>query len=218
MQHSKDIAIYGAGGFGREIACLVEMVNKAMKEERWNLVGFFDDSLEAGQTNEYGKVLGGMAALNGWPSPLSVVIAIGSPTAIEKVVKGIVNPNIEYPNIIAPNVEFLDKDNVKLGKGNIICSDCFISCNVTLGDFNAINGGVRIGHDTSIGNCNAIMPSCNISGGVQMGNGCFMGVKSVVLQFLKVGNHVRIGANSLLMRNAKDDKLYMGSPAKKIEV
>ena len=37
-----DIAIYGAGGYGREIACLINnKINSEVKE--WNLVGFFDD-------------------------------------------------------------------------------------------------------------------------------------------------------------------------------
>ena len=40
----KDIAIYGAGGFGREIACLIQMINKSEKKPKWNIVGFFDDN------------------------------------------------------------------------------------------------------------------------------------------------------------------------------
>ena len=40
----KNIAIYGAGGFGREVACLLNIINE--KEPTWNLVGFFDDGKE----------------------------------------------------------------------------------------------------------------------------------------------------------------------------
>lgn len=66
---TKDIAIYGAGGFGREVACLLKRIN-AETDQRWNLVGFFDDGLEVGEANEYGKVLGGIEALNFWGTPL----------------------------------------------------------------------------------------------------------------------------------------------------
>lgn len=39
----KDLIIIGAGGFGREVAWLVEEINN--KQPKWNIVGFVDDSL-----------------------------------------------------------------------------------------------------------------------------------------------------------------------------
>jgi len=213
----KDIAIYGAGGFGREIACLIRLINE--KSPRWNVIGFFDDDpMLKGKQNEYGEVLGGRDELNAWDQPLDVVVAIGSPAVLKKVVEGISNPKINFPNLIAPTATFLDKDNVRLGKGNIICSNCLISCNVTIGDFNIFNGFVPVGHDTEIGSYNVVMPSVNISGGVKMGDENFLGVQSVVLQYVKMGNLVRLGANSVMMRNAKDGQLYMGNPAVKMKL
>ena len=213
----KDIAIYGAGGFGREVACLINLINR--ETPKWNLIGFFDDDPNLkGTHNEYGEVLGGKDVLNQWEKQLDVVIAIGSPTVLRTVAKGIQNPLVDFPNLIAPTALFLDKDNVRIGKGNIICSSCLISCNVTIGDFNIFNGHVPVGHDTEIGNYNVVMPSVNISGGVKMGDENFLGVQSVVLQYVKIGNLVRLGANSVLMRNAKDNLLYMGNPAVKMKL
>lgn len=212
----KDIAIFGAGGFGREIACLMNLINQ--KEPTWNLVGFFDDNRSLwGTKNEYGEILGGIEELNSWDKPLDVAIAIGNPSILRKISEGVSNTKVKFPNIIAPNTIFLDKNNVKLGKGNIICSSCLISCNVTIGNFNIFNGFVPVGHDTTIGNHNVVMPSVNISGGVSMGDENFLGVQSVVLQYVKIGNLVRLGANSVLMRNAKDGNLYMGNPALKVK-
>ena len=37
-----DIAIYGAGGFGCEVACLIKRINE--KEPTWNFIGFFYDN------------------------------------------------------------------------------------------------------------------------------------------------------------------------------
>ena len=213
----KDIAVFGAGGFGREVACLINLINR--ETPKWNLIGFFDDDPNLkGTHNEYGEVLGGKDVLNQWEKQLDVVIAIGSPTVLRTVAKGIQNPLVDFPNLIAPTALFLDKDNVRIGKGNIICSSCLISCNVTIGDFNIFNGHVPVGHDTEIGNYNVVMPSVNISGGVKMGDENFLGVQSVVLQYVKIGNLVRLGANSVLMRNAKDNLLYMGNPAVKMKL
>ena len=214
----KDIAIYGAGGFGREVACLINRINK-QSPDSWNFIGFFDDNETLlGTNNEYGKVLGGMDSLNAWPRDLSLVITIGNPQTLRKIVSKITNPNISYPNIIDPTVDFLDRDNVRMGKGNVICAKCFVSCNVEMRDFNLYNVGAGIGHDASLGSYNVIMPNVNISGGVIIGDENMLGVKATVLQYLKIGNQVRLGANSLLMKNAKDGMLYIGTPAKKMEL
>ncbi len=215
----KDIAIYGAGGFGREVACLIKQINDSLENPRWNFIGFFDDNETLkGCRNEYGEVLGGQNELNVWKKPLDIAIAIGNAKVVKLIAGNIQNPLVDFPNIIAPNTTWLDKDNVRVGKGNVICSDCLISCNVEIGNFNVFNGLILIGHDTTIGNYNVIMPSCNISGGVVFGECNFMGVKSAVLQYIKIGNNVRISAGSVLMKNAKDDCLYVGNPAQKVDM
>ena len=212
----KNIAIYGAGGFGREVACLLKRINNEV-ETTWNLIGFFDDGVKAGEHNEYGKVLGNIETLNAWTKPISVVFAIGSPKIVEYLYSKVHNPKIEFPNIIAPDTLFLDKENVRMGQGNVICSRCLISCNITIGNFNTFNGYITVGHDSKIGNYNSIMPAVKISGGVEIGNRNFLGVNSVILQYKSIGDDTIIGASSVVLRNIKNSGTYVGNPAKKIQ-
>jgi sugar O-acyltransferase (sialic acid O-acetyltransferase NeuD family) len=207
----KKIAIYGAGGFGREVACLINKINEQSPE--WELIGFFDDGIEKGTKNEYGILLGGIDEVNSYSEELAIVIAIASPKIVEKIVGNIISPNIHYPNIISPDVIFLDKDNVSIGKGNIISFGCIISCNVTIGNFNIFNWAITIGHDVSIHNFNAFMPDVKISGGITIGNKNFFGVNSTVLQQINIGNETVIGACSLVLRRTKDGMTYVGNPA-----
>ena len=84
----KDIAIYGAGGFGKEVACLIKRVNN--KAPQWNLIGFFDDGKEINtEISHYGKVLGGINELNKWGEKIAIVIAIGNPNIIKTIVDNI---------------------------------------------------------------------------------------------------------------------------------
>lgn len=213
----KDIVIYGAGGFGREIACLLRLINE--KENQWNLIGFLDDNETIwGTKNEYGTVLGDSEWLNKCDKELACAIAVGNPNAVQAIVGKINSPKVSFPNLFAPTVTFLDKDSLQIGQGNIFCSNCFISCNVKVGNFNLFNGYIPIGHDAVIGDYNVVMPSCNISGGVTLGECNFLGVQSVVLQYVKIGNNTRIGANSVIMRKTKDGFLYMGNPAKRVDL
>lgn len=207
----KNIAIYGAGGFGREIACLLQQINR--KKNQWNLLGFFDDGKEIGFTTEYGTVLGGIDELNAWNTSLSIIIAIGNPKHVKTVTNNIKNPLVDFPNIIAPDIIFLDEHNYSMGKGNIFCMGCLVSCNVHIGDFNVFNGFVTIGHDASIGNCNSFMPAVRISGSVKIGDQNFFGVSSVILQQITIGYNTVIGANSVIIKKTKDNQTYFGNPA-----
>jgi len=213
----KDIVIFGAGGLGREVACLIKRINAVQLE--WNLLGFYDDGVEVGVRNEYGAVLGNVQDLAAYGKEVSVAIAIGSPKTVKKIVEKLSeNKNLRFPNLISPDFSISDPDNYSMGYGNIIQRNCTISCNVHLGNFNILNTGIGLGHDARVGDYNSFMPAVKISGEVTMGDCNFFGVGSIVLQQLKVGNGIKLGAGSVLMRNAKDDLLYLGNPAKKIVI
>ncbi len=211
----QDIAIYGFGGFGREMACVIESINQ--HEASWNLIGYFDDGYPKGQTNRYGKVLGGLDDLNQYPQELSIVMAIASPIVLKDLTRKIINPTINFPNIIASNVLFFDKDSIRMGHGNVITFGGRISCDVTLGDFNLLNGCISLGHDVSLGDYNVLQPEVRVSGETMIGDANFFGVRSLVLQGLKIGNNTRIGTGSIIMRNTKDGMTYFGNPAKIIK-
>jgi sugar O-acyltransferase (sialic acid O-acetyltransferase NeuD family) len=208
----KDIAIFGAGGFGKEIACIINQINK--EKPVWNLIGYFDDGIEKNTFNGYGIVLGGVEDLNLWRTPLSVIIAIGNPKTLRMVVEKIKNPAISFPNIIAPNVYLMDVDSLQMGQGNVICPNSIISCNVKMGNFNLFNVQTQVGHDSELGNYNIIMPSVNISGGIKIGNCNLFGVKSTILQYKTIGNEVTVTPGSVMTRNGKDGRMYLGNPAK----
>lgn len=211
----KNILIYGAGGFGREIACLINSINEVKKQ--WKLIGFIDDGLPVGHSNRFGKVLGNLESLNNYPDKIAVTISVASPVILKKLTEGIVNPNVWYPNLIASDVKFHDPDSFSIGIGNIIFFSCRISCDVKMGDFNLMNSLASLGHDVKIGNRNVINPAVRISGDCRVGDDNFFGVQSIILQGITIGNNTRIGASSVVIKTTKDDSLYFGNPAKRIK-
>ena len=213
----KDIAIYGGGGFGKEVACIIRKINEASPE--WNLVGFFDDGLtEGAAVSHFGVILGGFDRYDTWEKELSVVFAIGSPQVIKSVVSRTGNPNILFPNLIHPEVYFADPQTLKMGKGNVIVRGCSFSCDVRIGDFNQFNSISALAHDVTVGSYNVFMPLVRISGGAEIGEENFFGINAIVLQNIKIGNRTKISAGSMLVRKTRDGGLYMGNPAKKVEL
>lgn len=212
----KKIAIFGAGGFGKEVACLIKRINE--QQPTWELIGFFDDGKEKGeQISHFGICLGGIQELNEWKEDLAVAVAVGNSPTVQKIVEKINNPMVYYPNLIHPNFALTDPESFKIGKGNIIQGDCAVTVDVTIGDFNVLNGAIVLGHDAKIGSFNTLMPAARISGEVVIGNFCFFGVGSIVLQQIKMGDNIRLAAGSVLMTKPKSGFLYLGVPAKKTE-
>lgn len=209
----KNIAIFGAGGFGKEIACLIQQINEV--EPTWNLIGYFDDGKEQGMAiSHYGSVLGGMSEINSYSKSLALVIAIGNPTSLRGVRERITNKNIYFPNIIAPTFSVSDTLSFTIGEGNIIGNGCAASCDVVIGNFNILNADIVMGHDVKIGDFNVIMPDIRISGEVEIGESNLIGVGSIILQQIKIGHHVHLGAGAVLMTQPKNDCTYIGNPAR----
>ena len=213
----KDIAIYGAGGFGKEVACLIKRINE--KEPTWSLVGFFDDdpALKGKMISHFGPCLGGIDVLNDYPTELSVAMALGNSHVVKQLVEKVKNDKISFPNLIDTSFCLVDPETFIIGEGNIIQGPGCVTCDVSIGNFNVFNGSVVVGHDVKIGSFNTFMPAARISGEVIIGELDFFGVSSIVLQQLKIGNNVRVGAGSVLMTKPKDGNLYIGVPAKKTE-
>jgi sugar O-acyltransferase (sialic acid O-acetyltransferase NeuD family) len=208
----KNIAIYGAGGFGKEVATILGKINE--QSPTWNLLGFYDDGVSKDTPiSRYGKVLGGAEALNKVTEPISVVFAIGRPQTLKLVLSKINNQYIDYPNIIHPEVYFADIHTFTIGKGNVIVRGCSFSCDVEVGDFNQFNSISALAHDVKVGSFNVFMPLTRVSGEVSIGDTNLFGINAIILQTIQVGSNKILSPNSVLMTKPRRDGLYMGTPA-----
>lgn len=212
----KDIAIFGVGGFGREVLTLIQDINKV--SPIWNIIGFFDDGHPKGEKINGFPTLGGVDELNAWPDKLSVTIAIGTPSIKEKIISRISNPNISFPTLIHPSVLIGDKNYVSIGNGCIICAGCFITTNISIKDFVILNLACTVGHDTIINNYAAFMPSVNISGQVTIGEGVYVGTGTKIINQLEIGKNTIIGAGAVVAKSLPANCTAVGVPAKVIKM
>jgi sugar O-acyltransferase (sialic acid O-acetyltransferase NeuD family) len=205
----QEIAIYGFGGFGREVRQLIALI------ESYKFIGYFDDKFNFEGSENNDCILGNSKTLNKWSKKLSVVIAIGNPSILFQMKQKITNVNIVFPNIIHPDIIY-DETLNNLGVGNIIMQQSIFTCDITIGDFNVFNTRCGVGHDVKIGSFNVFNPNVQISGNVKIGDSNFFGVNSCVLQNIAIGSENVIGACSLLTRKISDKQKYFGIPALKM--
>lgn len=207
------IAVFGAGGMGREVACLIQEINAAGTTEPWQFVGFYDDNPTLKSVPQ-GAILGNLEALNAVVEPLAVVLALGTPKTLRAVRERLTNPLLSFPNLISPRAHFIERESVKMGCGNVIQPGIEISFEVNLGDFNICNVSMTLGHEAKIGSYNVFLMGTRLAGNVEIGNNNLFGTNSFVHQGVKIGDNVTIGACSAVLHSTQNNATYLGVPAK----
>lgn len=211
----KEIAIYGAGGFGLEVAMLVEQIADAGGS--WRIIGFFDDGIAEGSMVNGYPVLGGVEKARRWPNPLAMAVAVGKPATKRNIVKRLGNPNLSFPTLVHPSVIMGRKEYVRIGRGCIVCAGCIVTTNISIGEFVILNLACTVGHETVIGNYSSFMPTCNISGEVRIGDGTYWGTGAKIINRVSVGNDAIIGAGAVVIVDVPEGVTAVGVPARKIE-
>ena len=211
----KKIAIYGAGGLGREIAQLINQINA--KSPQWEFLVYFDDNIEKGKIIRGQDVLGGINDLNLIDQDLCLLICIADCQIRAKIVNGISNSKITYPSLIHPSV-IIDETDIQLGEGSIITAGNILTTDISIGKHSIINLACTVGHDVVIEDYCAVMPGVHLSGNITIGEGTLIGTGARVLQNLSIGNHAKIGAGAVVTKHVSNGHTVVGIPAKTIKL
>lgn len=202
--------IYGAGGLGKEIACLIHDVNQEKK--KFNLLGFLDN--DSSKDSWFGlPVLGDHTFLEKDRS-CAVVFAFGNPHIKNQVVDKL-NKSSEFPTLIHPEARIMSR-TVNLGAGSIVTAGCVLTCDIKVGSFALINLNSTVGHDVSIGDFASIMCGVNVAGMVKIGRNVFVGSGANLLNGIKVGEGAKIGAGAVVRDNVASGETAVGVPARVI--
>lgn len=216
------LVIFGSGGISKEVYKIVKDINKVNNQQIFDFVGF----VESDKDEMDKEIIDGFKIVSSDESifefslkypVIGIIIPIGNPKVknlIYNKVKTI--SNAVFPNIIHPRISF-NKENIEIGKGNIITEGVSLTCDIKIGDFNLINLNSTVGHDTEIGNFNVINPLVAISGSVFVGNCCLVGTGAQILQGLEVSSYSTIGAGAVVVKNIGYGTTVVGIPAKPIK-
>ncbi len=211
----KDIVVYGAGGFGREVAYLIEAINTRKKQ--WKLLGFIDDTKEIkGEIINGYKVLGGIEWFKEREKNINAILAVGSPKS-KKIINNKLKKysNIEFPILIHPSINIHNTNTID--EGTIICEGSILTTNIKIGKHVIVNLDCTIGHDAIIEKYSTILPGVNISGNVDIEESVMIGTGSSLIEEIKVGKETIVGAGAVVTKDIPQNAIAVGMPAEKIK-
>lgn len=211
MDELSQLAIIGAGGFGRQLAAVVTDINNCAS--KWNFVGFVDDEAK-GTTIEGYPIIGSTEWLFQQTEKPYVICAIGDPATRKRITDQCSSHGVPFATIIHPSVVI--SDYVVVGEGTMIMPGTVITTNVRIGKHCLINSGCRIGHDTVIGDYCSCMPATAVAGDVALSEGCYLGMGSCIINKVSIGAWSVIGAGAAVIDDIPSRVVAVGVPARPI--
>ncbi len=211
----RDLLIFGAGGFGREVASWAGRAS--WDGHGFEVLGFIDDGLDAEQLNGR-PVLSLEAAAAAHPG-VGVLATVGDPGLRERLIAKALDAGlVATAPVIHPNVEY-DHDYVQVAGGVVICAGSILTVNIEVHEHAQINLDCTVGHDAVIGAYATLSPGVHISGNVTLERRAFLGTGAVTVNGvpdrpLKIGEDAVIGAGAVVTRDIGAGITATGVPAR----
>ncbi len=206
---TSQIAVYGAGSFGREVAWLAEQCGH-------EVVCFIDDGVPQG------------TVLNGFPVlPLAryldehqgvpATCAIGAPATRELVVGIAETAGLRFVTLVHPRTE--RSRWIEIGHGSTICAGNILTTNITIGKQVQLNLDCTVGHDAIFGDYTTVAPGVHVSGWVHFRRRCYVGTGAVIINGSReapivIEDDAVIGAGACVTRSVPAGATVVGVPAK----
>ena len=218
----KKIVLIGAGGFGREVATIIEMRNKVAvqsgKEPVYKLLGFLDD----GENYHEGMFINGYP----WLGKKEWILAhkdevlcnctIGKPSVKAEIQKMLEMQGVKFETLIAWG-SFVFSPLADIGPGCVFYGGVTISVNCKIGAGVLLNLNVNVGHDVVIGDYTTVMPSTGISGGCMIGEEVSIGGHAFIVPGRKIGEKATVAAGSIVFTNVRAGTTVLGNPARRMK-
>ena len=210
----KKITIYGASGFGREVAWLIQSC------DYYEVVCFIDDdtSKHGASLNEI-PIMSLENASKLFPGAF-VVGGVGVPKTRQLLMEKARAAGFQFETIIHPRVE--RSQWIEVGIGTVICAGNILTTNITLGEHVQINLDCTIGHDVVMGSYTTLAPGVHVSGWVHFGKRVYVGTGAVIINGteekpIMIGDDAVIGAGACVTKSIPKAVTVVGVPAKIIK-
>ncbi|SDW23627.1 NeuD/PglB/VioB family sugar acetyltransferase [Lysobacter enzymogenes] len=201
----KKLALYGSGGFAREVLMLLEDLGLG---ERVMALYESDDLWKE-------RIVSGINTqpISRFdPATTELVLAVGSPQARRKMHASL-PADTRYPTLVHPDARVHRSTSV--GEGSIICAGSIVTCDIVIGRQVQLNLATTVGHDCRLEDFVTTAPAVNISGNCVLGTGSYFGTNACLREKINVAADAVVGMGAVVVGDlAEPGGIYVGSPAR----
>lgn len=207
------VVIFGSSGHAKVIADMIESGSS------FELIGFIDKFKSVGDEVLGYKVIGGEQSLANLMVEYGFyqgVVGIGDNFVRSKVVGIIMEqaPNFQFVNCIHKSANI--SNHCQFGSGSIVMPGVTVNVSANVGDHCILNTNSSLDHDCIMKDFSSLGPNASVGGDTKIGALSHIGISAAVFQGILVGENCVIGGGSVVKKNARDNTVYFGSPAKYI--
>jgi sugar O-acyltransferase (sialic acid O-acetyltransferase NeuD family) len=123
----------------------------------------------------------------------------------KEIFETLISKGIPFTNIIDITANI--RSNVKMGKGNLIVSGCYLAPSVTIGNNNFLAAYTAIEHHSLVGSHCTFGPRFTASGKVSIGDSCKFGTGIFVEPFVKIGNNTTIASGAIVTGHIPENSI-----------
>ena len=199
------LAIYCAGGLGKEVIGLARAVS------RWDNIIFVDDVTET-EYHADAKVYR-FEQIKDYPDAVEFVIASGEPAGREKLYHRIKEAGYPMTTIYGLGCSVLP--GTSIGEGCILY-DSLISADVQIGPNVLLNTKVVIGHDAVICSHSVLGYNSFVGGGAVIESRSYVAPGAIIKDRITVGADSIISMGAVVLRNVSESSIMLGNPAEKV--
>ena len=205
MNKHKTLVIIGAGGHGRVVADCAESI--AIYHE----IIFLDDCFSTRKNNSHWPIVGPIAHWTKYTDNADFIVAIGSNTLRESLLKKLFATNCCIATLIHPTA-FISTKSI-IARGVVIFANAVVNVGASIDEGCIINTAATIDHDCHIQAYCHISPGVNIAGGVEVGTRSWLGIGSSVVEYITIAENTQSGAGAVITHSTQSNTLYLGVPA-----
>lgn len=209
MPDPSPLILVGAGGFGREVAALVEAINE--HRPTWNLLGFADDDPGLHGTSVMESPVRGDVDWLARQTGYHFALTVGDGEARRTIADRLASTDVQPATLVHPAVSV--HRTVTLGDGAILCNGAAPTVDVHIGTHAVLDQRCTVGHDAVLDAFVSLRPGAHVSGSVHLKTGVTVGTGAVVLPGVTVGARATVGAGAVVTDDLPADCTAVGVPA-----
>jgi sugar O-acyltransferase (sialic acid O-acetyltransferase NeuD family) len=209
-------AMYGAGGFAREVMSpTVEMLSMTEDRDSFEVVFVIEDESAGGHVMGH-RLMSDSAFLAEPADGKFFNIAIADAKVRERIANRLIESGVVPFTVRAPNVLCYERENI--AEGAILCPFTMVTANARIGRFFHANIYSYVAHDCVIGDFVTFAPNVHCNGGVIIEDFAYIGAGAVLRQGttsrpLVIGRGATVGMGAVVTKSVEPFTTVVGNPA-----